>query len=82
MATSFSPTHGEVALVNQIFAKARSSKVWYLKIWGIADEDNQGYLTRKGVSVAVRLTVAELVKNLALSPSWDGFSSSSEPRRA
>jgi epidermal growth factor receptor substrate 15 len=128
MATSFSPTHQEVALVNQIFAKhdpqkygvvtsdiavnvfggANLSATTLSQIWGIADEDNQGYLTRKGVSVAVRLigwaqkgeTVsAELVNKRerdASSPRnspfifakagplavMDGFSSSSEPRRA
>jgi Cytoskeletal-regulatory complex EF hand len=75
MATVFSPTHGEVALVNQIFAKhdpqkfgvitgevavnifggANLSATTLSQIWGIADADNQGFLTRKGVSVAVRL---------------------------
>jgi epidermal growth factor receptor substrate 15 len=75
MATVFSPTHGEVALVNQIFAKhdpqkfgiitgevavnifgsANLSATTLSQIWGIADADNQGLLTRKGVSVAVRL---------------------------
>ena len=75
MATVFSPTHGEVALVNQIFAKHDPQKFGIItgdlavnifgganlnastlsQIWGIADADNQGFLTRKGVSVAVRL---------------------------
>jgi epidermal growth factor receptor substrate 15 len=75
MAAVFSPTHGEVALVNQIFAKhdpqkfgiitgevavkifggANLSATALSQIWGIADADNQGFLTRKGVSVAVRL---------------------------
>jgi epidermal growth factor receptor substrate 15 len=75
MATVFSPTHGEVALVNQIFAKhdpqkygiitgdvavnifggANLSATALSQIWGIADADNQGFLTRKSVSVAVRL---------------------------
>ncbi len=75
MATVFSPTHGEVALVNQIFAKHDTQKFGIItgdvivnifdgaklhattlsQIWGIADADNQGFLTRKGVSVAVRL---------------------------
>ena len=75
MATVFSPTHGEVALVNQIFAKhdpqtfgvitgedaldifggANLCATVSSQIWGIADADNQGFLTRKGVSVAVRL---------------------------
>jgi epidermal growth factor receptor substrate 15 len=128
MATSFSPTHQEVALVNQIFAKhdpqkygvvtsdiafnvfggANLSATTLGQIWGIADEDNQGYLTRKGVSVAVRLIgwaqkgeviSAELVNKRERDSSsprnspfifvkagplavMDGFSSSSEPRRA
>ena len=75
MAIAFSPTHGEVALVNQIFAKhdpqkfgiitgegainifggANLSATTLSQIWGIADADNQGFLTRKGVSVAMRL---------------------------
>jgi Cytoskeletal-regulatory complex EF hand len=75
MATVFSPTHGEVALVNQIFAKHDPQKFGIItgdlavnifgganlnattlsQIWGIADADSQGFLTRKGVSVAVRL---------------------------
>lgn len=75
MAAIFSPTHGEVALVNQIFAKhdpqkfgiitgevainifggANLSATTLSQIWGIADADNQGFLTRKGVSVAMRL---------------------------
>jgi epidermal growth factor receptor substrate 15 len=75
MATVFSPTHGEVTLVNQIFAKHDTQKFGIItgevavnifgsanlsattlsQIWGIADADNQGFLTRKGVSVAVRL---------------------------
>lgn len=75
MAAVFSPTHGEVALVNQIFAKHDPQKFGIItgelavnifgganlkattlsQIWGIADADNQGFLTRKGVSVAVRL---------------------------
>lgn len=75
MAASFSPTHGEVALVNQIFAKHDPQKYGVItgdvavsifgganlnaatlsQIWVIADEDNQGFLTRKGVSVAMRL---------------------------
>jgi epidermal growth factor receptor substrate 15 len=75
MATVFSPTHGEVALVNQIFSKHDPQKFGIItgelavnifgganlsastlsQIWGISDADNQGFLTRKGVSVAVRL---------------------------
>ena len=75
MAAVFSPTHGEVALVNQIFTKhdpqkfgvitgevavkifggANLSATALSQIWGIADAGNQGFLTRKGVSVAVRL---------------------------
>lgn len=75
MATVFSPTHGEVALVNQIFAKHDPQKFGIItgevainifgganlnattlsQIWSIADADNQGFLTRKGISVAMRL---------------------------
>ena len=75
MAAVFFPTHGEVALVNQIFAKhdpqrfgiiagdlvvnifggANLKATTLSQILGIADADNQGFLTRKGVSVAVRL---------------------------
>ena len=75
MATAFSPTPGEVALVNQIFAKhdpqnfgivtgdvavkvfggANLNATTLGQIWAIADADNQGFLTRKGVSIAVRL---------------------------
>jgi len=75
MATPFSPTQGELALVNQIFNKHDPQKFGIItsdvavrifgsanlsanvlgQIWAIADADNQGFLTRKGVSVAVRL---------------------------
>ena len=75
MATSFSPTQGEVVLVNQIFNKHDPQKFGIItgdvavnifgganlnavilgQIWGIADADKQGFLTRKGVSIAVRL---------------------------
>src|SRR6267154_6316180 len=75
MANVFSPTHEEVALVNQIYEKydlhefdvitggvaaaifsgANLSPCTSSQIWGIADADNQGFLTRKGVSVAMRL---------------------------
>lgn len=75
MATAFSPTQGEAALVNQIFSKhdpqsfgvitgdvavkvfggANLSASILGQIWAIADADNQGFLTRKGVSIAVRL---------------------------
>jgi epidermal growth factor receptor substrate 15 len=75
MATPFSPTQGELALVNQIFSKHDPQKYGVItgdvalrifggtnlnttilgQIWGFADVDNQGFLTRKGVSVAVRL---------------------------
>lgn len=75
MASALSPTQGEVALVNQIFAKHDPQKFGVItgdvavnvfgganlsagtlgQIWGIADTDNQGFLTRKGVSIAVRL---------------------------
>jgi hypothetical protein len=75
MASTFSPTQGEVSLVNQIFAKHDPQKYGIItgdvavsifggvnlnattlgQIWGIADSDNQGFLTRKSVSVAMRL---------------------------
>jgi len=75
MATSFSPTPAEAALVNQIFSKhdpekfgiitsdvavnlfrgANLSAITLGQIWGIADAHDEGFLTRKGVSVAVRL---------------------------
>jgi epidermal growth factor receptor substrate 15 len=92
-----------------VFGGANLSATTLSQIWGIADEDNQGYLTRKGVSVAVRLigwaqkgdvVSAELVNKRERDASshpknspfiflkagplavMDGFSSSSEPRRA
>ena len=75
MATSFSLTQGELALVNQIFSKHDLQKYGVItgdvavrifastnlsatvlgQIWGIADAENQGFLTREGVSIAVRL---------------------------
>jgi epidermal growth factor receptor substrate 15 len=75
MTTPFSPTQGEIALVNQIFSKHDPQKFGVItgdvavrifgsanlsanilgQIWAIADSDNQGFLARKGVSVAVRL---------------------------
>jgi epidermal growth factor receptor substrate 15 len=75
MATDFSLTQGETALINQIFDKHDPQKFGVItsevavnifrsanlsattlgQIWGIADANNQGFLTRKGVSVAVRL---------------------------
>ena len=75
MPTPFSPTQGELALVNQIFSKHDPQKYDVItgdvavrifgstnlnatvlgQIWGIADADNQGFLARQGVTVAVRL---------------------------
>jgi epidermal growth factor receptor substrate 15 len=75
MPTPFSPTQGELALINQIFSKHDPQKYGVItadvavrifgstnlnstvlgQIWAIADADNQGFLTRQGVSVAVRL---------------------------
>ncbi|EIW85357.1 hypothetical protein CONPUDRAFT_135123 [Coniophora puteana RWD-64-598 SS2] len=75
MASTFNPTHAELALVNHIFAKADTQQIGILtgdvavkifggaklqasvlgEIWAIADEDNNGFLTKKGVAVAVRL---------------------------
>jgi epidermal growth factor receptor substrate 15 len=75
MSSSFSPTPGELALTNAIFAKADTQKLGILtgdvaveafsgsklaptvlgEIWGMSDKENQGFLTRKQVAVAVRL---------------------------
>ncbi|KAI6110079.1 hypothetical protein F5141DRAFT_1215529 [Pisolithus sp. B1] len=60
--TNFSPTTAELALVNQIFAQADKQKIGILtgdvavKKYGcLADEENNGYLTKKGVAIALRL---------------------------
>ncbi|KAH9060032.1 hypothetical protein EDB87DRAFT_1674880 [Lactarius vividus] len=111
MASAFSPTQGEAALVNQIFNKHDPQKFGVItgdvavkvfgganlnattlgQIWGIADAENQGFLTRKGVSIAVRLLgwaqkgdaiSADLVNKPGPLAVIDGFSSPSEPRRA
>jgi epidermal growth factor receptor substrate 15 len=74
MATPFSPTLGEIALVNQIFTKhnpefgiitgdvaerifggANLGANVLGQIWDIADADSQGFLTRNGFVIAVRL---------------------------
>lgn len=75
MASTFSPTTAELALVSVIFAQADPQKRGILTgdvavkvfggakldpsilgdIWSIADEDNNGWLPRKGVAIAVRL---------------------------
>lgn len=75
MSSTFSPTPGELAIVNQLFAQndpqkfgiitgevavkifggAKLSSTTLGKIWSIADAENNGFLTRKGVAVAVRL---------------------------
>ena len=44
---------GEVAV--KIFGGANLASSTLGEIWSIADADNNGFLTRKGVSVAVRL---------------------------
>lgn len=44
---------GDVAV--KIFGGANLSSSVLGEIWAIADADNNGFLTRKGVSVAVRL---------------------------
>lgn len=44
---------GDVAV--RIFSGAKLSPTVLGEIWNIADEDNNGFLTRKGVAVAVRL---------------------------
>ncbi|KAH9001436.1 hypothetical protein EDB92DRAFT_1826676 [Lactarius akahatsu] len=111
MASAFSPTQGEAALVNQIFNKHDPQKFGVItgdvavkvfgganlnattlgQIWGIADAENQGFLTRKGVSIAVRLLgwaqkgdaiSADLVNKPGPLAVIDGFPSPSEPRRA
>ncbi|KAG6332398.1 hypothetical protein ID866_6692 [Astraeus odoratus] len=75
MASNFTPTSAELALVNQIFVQADTQKIGILtgdvavkvfygsklspaalgQIWGIADEENNGFLTKKGVAIALRL---------------------------
>lgn len=111
MATAFSPTQGEAALVNQIFNKHDPQKFGVItgdvavkvfggaslkattlgQIWVFADAENQGFLTRKGVSVAVRLIgwaqkgddiSADLINKPGPLAVIDGFSSPSESRRA
>ena len=44
---------GDVAV--KAFAGANLSPTHLGEIWNIADEDNNGWLSRKGVSIAVRL---------------------------
>ena len=44
---------GEAAV--KIFSGANLSPTILAEIWSIADEDNNGVLTRKGVGIAVRL---------------------------
>lgn len=44
---------GEVAV--KAFAGANLSPTLLGEIWNIADEDNNGWLSRKGVSIAIRL---------------------------
>ncbi|KAF8126520.1 hypothetical protein EV363DRAFT_1174019 [Boletus edulis] len=44
---------GDVAV--RVFGGAKLHPTVLSEIWGIADEDNNGYLTRKGVAAAVRL---------------------------
>ncbi|KAJ6618280.1 hypothetical protein B0H10DRAFT_2030124 [Mycena sp. CBHHK59/15] len=75
MASSFTATAAELALVGQIFAHADPQKLGALtgevavrvfgganlpptvlgEIWQIADESNNGWLSQKGVAMAVRL---------------------------
>ena len=72
---SFTPSPAELALVDQIFAKADPHKTGILPgdaaldvfkdtklpltvladIWNIVDDNDNGWLTRKGVAIAVRL---------------------------
>ncbi|KIM32332.1 hypothetical protein M408DRAFT_6586 [Serendipita vermifera MAFF 305830] len=71
----FAPSPAEVAIVNQIFAKADPQKLGLVTgeqgikvfagsnlppatlgdIWALADPENNGALTRKGVAITVRL---------------------------
>jgi epidermal growth factor receptor substrate 15 len=44
---------GDAAL--KIFGGAKLPPTVLGEIWGIADEDNNGWLSRKGVAIAVRL---------------------------
>ena len=44
---------GEAAV--KIFSGSKLSPTVLAEIWGLADEDNNGVLTRKGVGIAVRL---------------------------
>lgn len=44
---------GDVAV--RLFSGAKLAPTVLGEIWSIADEDNNGFLTRKGVAVAVRL---------------------------
>ena len=44
---------GDVAV--RVFGGAKLSPTALGEIWNIADEDNNGWLSKKGVSVAVRL---------------------------
>jgi epidermal growth factor receptor substrate 15 len=75
MASTFTPSPAEQALVHQIFAHADPQKLGALtgevavrvfggaelaptvlgEIWQIADEANNGWLSHKGVAIAVRL---------------------------
>ena len=44
---------GDVAI--KVFQGSKLPPTVLGKIWSIADDDNNGYLTKKGVSIAVRL---------------------------
>jgi epidermal growth factor receptor substrate 15 len=75
MASGFTATPAEIALVNQIFALHDPQKLGILtgdvavrafsgaklppatlgEIWGISDDENNGWLSRKGVAMALRL---------------------------
>jgi epidermal growth factor receptor substrate 15 len=75
MASKFSPTQSEQALVSQMFAQGDPQKLNILtgdvaikifagaklpptvlgEIWSIADEENNSWLSKKGVAIAVRL---------------------------
>lgn len=44
---------GDVAV--KVFAGAKLPPATLGEIWSIADKDNNGFLTRKGIAIAVRL---------------------------
>ncbi|KAG0706382.1 hypothetical protein DFH29DRAFT_872396 [Suillus ampliporus] len=68
MSSNFAPTPAELALADsqkigiltgdvavKVFQGAKLPPTVLGEIWSIADDDNNGFLTKKGVSIAVRL---------------------------